>query len=120
MKSARIPVLNSLLFIRDAATRDIPLVDGLSAVWSTASCLAVSCLPDSDGETEVIIGRTNEMSVRGSLLFDGMLRTPSRCIIVENVLRERILDKAVPSYETRVRVWTNGFRDTDKVIIEMA
>jgi hypothetical protein len=38
-------------------------------------------------------------------------------IIVETVMGERILEIDVPRRETRVRIWTNGFRDTDQVTI---
>jgi hypothetical protein len=117
VSSAKIAALNSLLFIRDANIREVPNIDGKSAVWSTASCVAVSCRPDCDGETEVIIGAPGGISARGSLLFDGKMKTPSRRVVVETVLRERILESAVPNAETRVRIWTNGRPDTDRVSI---
>jgi hypothetical protein len=116
-RSTRIPVLNSLLFIRDARIRDLPAIDGNSPLWSTSSCVAVSCLPDCDGATEVTIGAVQELSERGAPLFDGRLNTPSQNVIVETVLGERILETKVPSLTTRLRIWTNGRRDTDKVII---
>jgi hypothetical protein len=43
--------------------------------------------------------------------------TPSGHVIVENVLGERILEIGTPKLDTRVTVWTNGFRDTDMVTI---
>jgi hypothetical protein len=115
--SVRIPVLNSLLIIRDASTDDLPEIDGNSAVWSTTSCVVVSCLPDCDGETEVTMGEAVEVGSGGKALFDGRLRTPSRLLIVETVLRKSILELEVPNPDTRVRIWTNGLRDTDKVAI---
>jgi len=116
-RSATIKVLNSLLFIKDERASDRPQIDGLSAVWSTASCLAVSCLPDCDGATAVTIGNAQEVGPKGSPLFDGQLRTPSRNVIVETVLGEKILASVVPHRDTRVRIWTNGRRDTDRVIV---
>ncbi len=115
--SVHLRVLNSLLFIRDARARHIPEIDGNSSVWSTTSCVAVSCLPDCDGETEVTIGSAYEVKQRGSPLFDGRLSTPSRTVIVETVLAERLLERNVPNLHTRVRIWTNGLRDTDRVIV---
>lgn len=115
--AAHVRVLNSLLYIRDAGTKDLPIVDGNGAYWSTPSCVAVCCLPDCDGATEIIIGATNELPLSGSLLFDGWLNTSSHNLIVETVLAEKILERSVPDIRTRVRIWTNGFRATDKVIV---
>lgn len=119
-KSARVPVLNSLLFIRDKNIRDLPEIDGHSSVWSTPSCVAVSCLPDSDGETRVVIGSVEEVKQDGNPLFDTRLMTPSGRVIVESVLGEEILERDTSKLDTRVIIWTNGFRDTDTVIIGLA
>jgi hypothetical protein len=116
-KAAHLPVLNSLLFIGDANIRNIPEIDGTSNVWSTTSCIAVSCLPDSDGETEVTIGPALEVGQQGNPVFEGRLMTPSGRVIVETVLGERILEVDVARLDTRVRIWTNGLRDTDRVIV---
>jgi hypothetical protein len=120
LDSVRLPVLNSLLFLRDEQTRNIPEIDGIGAVWSTTSCVAVGCLPDCDGETEVTVGPADEVRKDGTLLFDGPLATPSRSMVVETVLSETILRVGVPNAQTRVRIWTNGLRDTDKVIVGLA
>jgi len=87
LKSVRLPVLNSLLYIRDSLTRDPPEIDGIQGVWTTTYCVAVSCLPDCDGETELTVGTMNEVGQRGSARFEGQIKTPSRRIVVETVLR---------------------------------
>ena len=115
--SLRIAVLNSLLFIRDSSIEDIPEIDGNGAVWSTRSCIAVSCLPDCEGETEVAIGVGEDVALRGIPLLDGYLHTPSRSIVVESVTRERLLAVPLSRANTRVRIWTNGHRATNRVVI---
>jgi hypothetical protein len=117
VQSAKIAVLNSLLFVRDSKIRHVPKIDGDSAVWSTASCVAVSCLPDCDGDTEVTLGVPQELGVNKAPLFDGRLITPSRRLIVETVLGQTILEASVPNPVTRVKIWTNGFRDSDKIVV---
>jgi hypothetical protein len=77
-------------------------------------------LPDSDGETRVVIGSVEDVRQNGGPLFDARLMTPSGQVIVENVLGERILKIKAPKLDTRVMVWTNGFPDTDMVIIGLA
>jgi hypothetical protein len=115
--SMRVAVLNSLLFIRDRSIEDIPQVDGNGAAWSTSSCIAVSCLPDCDGDTEIMIGPAKDVARTGIPLLDSQLHTPSRTVIVESVTRQVLLVMHVPHADTRVRIWTNGHRATDTVVI---
>ncbi len=86
------------------------------AVWSTSSCVAVSCLPDCDGEADIVVGPAEKVRQDGHLVFDSQLETPSGSIVVETVLKERMLQVSVPNVHTRVRIWTSGVRDTDRVI----
>lgn len=116
--AAHVAVLNSLLFIKDADTKALPKIDGRGSCWSTPSCVAVSCMPDCDGETEVIIGNSSEILKKTEkLLFDGVLETPTGCVTVQTVLGEKILEQTVTTIRTRLQIWTDGFRDTAKVII---
>ena len=115
--SASVKVLNSLLYIKDARKPDLPAVNGRGAYWSIPSCVAVSCLPDCDGPTTITIAASPQVRVGEKLLFDSLLETPSRRIVVETVLGKAILEQDVPSDTTRVRIWTNGSRDTDQVLV---
>jgi hypothetical protein len=117
VSSAHVAVLNSLVFIKGGSTGDIPKIDDSSAVWSTASCVAVSCLPDCDGKTEIIIGRLEEVASESVPLFDGQLKTPSRTIIVGTVLGSKILEMRWSNPSARLKIWTNGARDTNKIVI---
>jgi hypothetical protein len=116
--AARVPVLNSLLFIRDANIKNLPIVDGNGSVWSTSTCVAVSCMPDCDGPTEIIIGDLSDVQHGAKkLLFDARLETPSKSIVVETVLSQKILERNAPDTTTHVQIWTNGLRDSDKIVI---
>ena len=116
-ESVRIPVQNCLLVVADERIRDIPDIDRHKAVWSTASCILVSCMPDSDGATHVTIGSAKDIIQDGELIFDNPLETPSRKLVVETVLGKKVFQIDVPNSRTRVRIWTNGIRFTDKVTI---
>jgi hypothetical protein len=110
-------VLNSLLWIRDPTLRALPEIDGLGAVWHTPACVAVSCLPDCDGATKVVIGPSGEVDRDVSLVFDGELLSPSRTLIVDTVMDEELLRVEVPRPTTRVRIWTNGHHAAENVVI---
>lgn len=115
--SAHRRVLNSLLYIRDPATNELPEVWDLSRIWTTPSCIAVSCLPDSEGETEIVIGDSEDVALGAPPLFQGQIITPSKTFIVETVDEKTLLQVSVPSVETTIRIWTNGDPATDKVVI---
>lgn len=112
-----IDVLNSLLFVRDPALRALPDIDGLGAVWHTPSCVAISCPPDCDGPTQVAIGPSGEVGRDISRVFDGELLSPSRTLIVDTVMDEELLRVEVSRTTTRVRIWTNGHRGAENIVI---
>jgi hypothetical protein len=117
LKSARIRVLNSLLVIRDELSQELPDIDRNGTVWSTASSVLVTCMPDCDGETHVTLGGVNEVGQDGTLIFDRHLETPSLRIVIDGVMEEKILQMDVPTSKTLMRIWTNGLRHTDVVTI---
>src|SRR4051812_5091617 len=119
MKSTSVPVLNSLIYVRDSELEDLPEINGLTAYWATKSCVAVSCLPDSEGNTTITIGTGPEVAQNRSPLFDRKIETPSHTVLVETVLANTILCATVPRPETRLRIWTNGHRATDSVIVAL-
>lgn len=107
-----VPVLNSLVFILDEKQSVSPHVDGVGAYWKTDSCVAVGCLPDSDGETEIVL-TTDDAAPEGlKFLAAVRLETPSARIAIELVPRRRIAEVEVPSTSTTLEIWTDGYRDT--------
>ncbi len=117
VKSVNWHVLNSLIFISDPTSEDTPEIDGIGGLWTTAECIAVCCLPDSDGTTKIILGPVKDVGTHSKLLFDGAVETPSRKLSVSTVLAEVLLDTDVPHTATDLKIWTNGNRDSDIVII---
>jgi hypothetical protein len=115
--TARTKALNSLIFVHDAGARGAPLIDGIGACWATPDIIAVSCLPDCDGETEIRLGRLGSVLPLDVLVFDGELNTPRRHVVLSGVLKNRILEAQVASSLTQVKIWTNGRQDTDIVVV---
>jgi hypothetical protein len=108
--SLKVAVPNALLFIRDARIREVPDVDygDGSSVWSIPTCVVITCLVDSEGETDITIGDTGEVKPNNRLLLDGTLETPSRKLILEIVPDKKILEVSVPFTTNRIRIWTDG------------
>lgn len=115
--SRQLPVLNSLLFIRDVNSQETPAIDGLSNIWMTSSCVAVGCLPDCDGDTSIKLGSATEVGLPKQPAFDGQLLTPSRKIAIDGVLEENLLQINVSGIVTRLRIWTDGHRASNYVFV---
>ena len=45
------------------------------------------------------------------------MQNQRRRVIVETVPKEKLLEESVSGADTRVRIWTNGNRDSDRVVI---
>ena len=88
-----------------------------SLIASTPSCVAVGCMADCNGKTEITLGAGREVGLRGAPVFEGELDTPNREIAVRTVLRENILQATVPHLITRVRIWVNHPSEPDKSLL---
>jgi hypothetical protein len=115
--SNRLAVPNALILISDINGGVAPDVMRGSLIASTPSCIAVGCMSDCNGKTEVTIGATHEVD-RGDIpAFEGELVTPNRAIAVRTVLRGTISQVRVPHRMTRVQIWVNHPREPDQIII---
>lgn len=112
-----LPVLNSLVTIKDDRINDYPEISGTGQAWWTPSSVSVSCLPDSEGETEITFGLSADVALESTPIVDRTLTTSSRRISVQLVPRREVMSAAVPSDLTRVRVWSNGRRDSEWLVI---
>jgi len=119
-KSINLGIPNGVLFIRDRLSRDFPEMEGKGWVWSTPSFITLMCLHEQEGETQVTIGRSSDVRESGELMFDGVLETPSREIVVDIVPGEPILIANVDSEKTRVRIFGNAGRHSDDVAIALS
>ena len=108
---------NAVLFISDASGGTAPEFVANRPVLSTDTVISVDCLPDMDGETRLTLGPATEVGMAGPPVFDGTIKTPTRGVLVSTVEHEEILAAAVPSFETRIRIWTNRTVDPDEIVI---
>src|SRR5215510_5438618 len=113
--SIRLAVPNAILFIQDPDRWDPPEPTDDSGVWSNPSGIAVSCLPDSEGDTDITIGPVSEVGRTHHLLFDGHIDTPTRKLLVLIVPGKTVLEQDVQNQQTRVRIWTDGHPATEIV-----
>src|SRR5262245_39780542 len=110
---------NSLVGIVGSRSAEIPTsISRTSAsVASTPSCILIGCLMAQDGPTTITLGPEPRVTANDHLIFDGMLETPHRNVVVVTVLWEKLLDATVPNTRTCVRVWVNRLREPDQLFI---
>ena len=118
--SAKTLLPNSILLIEDPGGGEIPVWVAGKLIASSGSCIAVGCRSETDGETEVLIGRAGDVDPGLLPAFDGTLPTPSRGLAVRSVLGDTVLEVPVRGDETRIRVWVNHSVEPDRVIIGIA
>jgi hypothetical protein len=107
----------SVVLVEDAVGGDIPEVMGRATIKATDSCIAIACLAEIDGETEITLADAKSVDPGSAPAFDEQLRTPSRKIIVRSVEGTTFLELPVPTAVTRVRVWVNDSQEPDRVLI---
>jgi len=118
MRRKFVAVLNSLVFVHDSSLEFNPDIDGMQPVWSSRTGVAISCLPDSDGETEIIVAEADPEPGAGLVcVFEGSIETPSGALVVEVLPHIRLFSIPAPSSKIVIRIWTDGFMDTRMVMI---
>jgi len=107
---------NSLLFISGPEGGQPLDFSFLKTIRWNATCIAVSCLPFIDGETEVTLGAAGEVDPGWSPAFDELLIAKGS-IAVSTSERTTLLELPVTDDRTRVKIWTNDDEEPDKVIV---
>lgn len=111
---------NSLILIEDSQGGEIPSTMSGQLIANTSSCIAVGCLSEFDGETEIVLGEAGKIAPPAQLVFDGMIPARSKNVTVRTVLGELIAEQAVHSLNVRVFIWVNDSNEPDKIWIGLA
>ncbi|WP_345539676.1 hypothetical protein [Variovorax defluvii] len=86
-------------------------------IGSTASCIAVGCRAEDDGETEIVLGSAGSVDTGERPVFTGMLQTPSRRLAVRTVHGALLLEAPVLMVETKLKIWVNDPSEPDRIAI---
>jgi hypothetical protein len=77
----------------------------------------VAVYPEQDGPTSIMMGDMQDVVPENELVFDDMLETPHRMVMVSTVDEIKVLEMKVAATRIRVRVWVNDLRWADKVVV---
>jgi hypothetical protein len=115
-KSVRVAVPNGVIFITDSRGGTPPVPVRGAMVLSTPSCVAVGCMIDCEGLTDIRV-TDGEPQFSSLPLFQGSLETPSRAIVIWAVGGEKLLEVDVAREVTQLRIWVNHPTEPDEVVI---
>jgi len=107
------------LFIEDAKGGKPPEPIWGAQIHSTPSCISFACFPEIDGPTEISIGPSAAIELGPLPVFDGLLETPSRVVIISGVEIPRVLSVDVPRAVTKARIWYSHLKWPEKVMIAL-
>ena len=115
---ARISPPNSLLLVMDRSVGIVPdsMEDGI--VVSTTTCVAVGTLAETDGQTRIILTDENVMLFDDySLIFEGILQTPSKRLSICTVMDEEVLSLEVSRPKIQITIWVNDDSEPNEIFV---
>lgn len=115
--STRLAPPNSVVLVEDSSGGEVPVSMNQSLISSTDSCIAVGCRAEDDGETEIVLGYSGNVDTGEQPVFDGLLRTPSRKLVVRTVLGITLLEMPVSETETKLRIWVNDPTEPNQIAV---
>lgn len=115
--TVRLAPPNSLILILDPQGAEIPATMSGGLISSTDTCIAVGCMSEDDGETELTLGEAKAVDPGYASALEKRISTPSRKLSVKSVLGVTLLETQVSSPSVMVQVWVNDAREPDKVMI---
>jgi hypothetical protein len=108
---------NSVVLVSDVDGGEIPKTMGGSLISATSTCVAVGCLSEDDGETEFMLAPLSEVDRSDKPVYEGMLQTPKRQVVIRTVLGEHLLELHVLQELTKIIVWVNDTSEPDNVLV---
>lgn len=108
---------HSLILIEDELAGVIPDLMGNSTIASTDTCIAIGCMAEDSGETEIVISRNKNDVLPEQKIFDGLLKTPGRKLVVRTTVGETLVELPVPHLETKLIIGANHFSEPDRIVI---
>jgi hypothetical protein len=117
MMSISISPPNSLILVMDFAAGSVPKAMGNWLVSATESCVAVGCLSEHDGPTEIHLGQAHEVTPAEALVFEGEIFTPNKKLSICSATNEELLSTEVTGNKTHVTIFANDPMEPDRIFV---
>ena len=119
IKTTKIAPPNSQVVIVDPKAKNVivPQWHELQPCIATSSCILVLCYPEVEGETEIALGKADEVDPGSTPIFDGHLLTPARTLAIETVEGDPILQIPTAGVQTKLRIWSDEIKWPTKIMV---
>ncbi len=117
MPSITLSPPNSLIFVMDRSSGELPEAMNGELVAFTDSCVAVGTLPGVDGETTITLTDRLEAVKRGQLVFDGVLKVPRYELAVCGAADTELLTMKLKRSEAHVQIFANDVSEPDQIVV---
>jgi hypothetical protein len=105
-----------MIFVGDP-DGEIPTDMGPNRIAATRSCVAVGTEYDEEATIVLSDSRPGLGLGGGPPVFESVLATPSRKLVISDAAAEVLLEIDVATDRTRIQIWTNHPTEPDKVAI---
>lgn len=104
-------------YIAGSRKVEVPVGGEPRLVRASWNCINMGCLNAQDGETSVVLAWSADLARSDKPIYDGLLNTWSGLVLLFDANMPEILSMAVPTSETRIRIWANRLLEPDMVHI---
>jgi hypothetical protein len=111
------PPYAQIAILDPSATIEVPLWERAVPLVASDTCILCGCCPDTDGETQITVGTSDEVRTVAPPIFDGVLKTPSHKIALQTVEGDGVLEVSTVGDRTPIRIWSNRKLGPDVVSI---
>ncbi len=107
----------SVILVSELGKGAVPSSMDGSVIAATASCIAIGCRSEVEGVTEMTVGSISEIGLTTPPAFSGVLATPGKIVALQTVFNEPIMEMAVQSDRTPIKIWVNDSHEPDKIFV---
>lgn len=108
---------NSLVLITGSKNITVPDRFDNNLVVASHNCIAVGCQSETDGNTKIIFGHTDEVDPGHQPSFFGTIETPERKVFIKTIHGSNLLIEKTANEKTLVSVWANHPNEPDELRI---
>lgn len=117
MITKKISPPNLQFFISDASLPENPVQGETIEIISNGECISVPCAYWDETETTLTVGSPQEVSEATKPIFDSTIPTPSGAVVFSDSELSELLSYPVAHAVARVRIWTDGLKFPERVVV---
>lgn len=120
INTVKVAPSNSLVLVEDVDGGSPPESLNNALIAATDTCVAIGCLSECDGETEISLRSLAELAMDADPNFTGSLLVPTNRLAVRDIYGSILIEAPVAGSSVQLKIWTNHPSEPDRIIIGYA